>query len=291
MNQSTPGRGLRICIAVLILLVWLPFPVGRLLDGTIAQLVIPVTEPLTRLSVTLRPPVPEISDDHPDLIRLKTENDRSKARIAYLEDRVTNLLSQLRELSSLYEEDATYHYLAVRRATRNWGTNKIGPFKINAGRKHGVEIGVVAMTLSRQLIGRVESVDNLTSTVKPVTDSTIVSIKVRIEAGEPGFDDDIQGSIQPDGTGSFWGDFNASAAITTGAAVRLDDESWGSSNTGLLVGYVENIKNNDDNPLHVTVYVKPSVEVHRLGEVYLKIPESIYTSVTNNNSRSGGDDQ
>jgi len=275
MNSTSSNRRLFVCVILLIILAWSPNPVGRWVDGLISQMVTPISEPLIRLGVFLRPPVQALGEDHPDLVHLRTELESSRSRVANLEHRVSVLTNQLREISVLYEEDRSIRYLQVRRSSPGRHAGRISDFRVNAGLRQGMTPGLVAVTLSRQLVGVVESVDSLTSLIKPITDSGTEPFAVRIEYGDPSFVDDLLGSLTPDGKGLFSGTFDARADIQPGQPVRFADESWGSSNIGLLVGYVQRTEPYDRNPLHQVVYVEPSIPVHRLSEMYLKVPVSL----------------
>jgi len=237
---------------LLIILAWSPIPLGRWVDGLISQMVTPISEPLIRLSVFLRPPVQALGEDHPDLVHLRTELDSSRSRAPNLENRVSVLTNQLREISVLYEEDRSIRYVQVRRSNQSRHAGRITDFRVNAGRRHGIAPGLVAVTLSRQLVGLVESADSLTSTVKPITDSGTEPFAVRIDYGEVGFVDDLPGSLTPDGKGLFTGTFDARSDIQPGQVVRFADESWGSSNIGLLVGYVQRTEPSAYGPMTTT---------------------------------------
>lgn len=285
MMQSHPARRLIIAAAVLLILTIIPWPIADFLDGPLYQIIMPISEPLAHVSAIMRPPRQVTAEQAEEIDQLIIELNTRAERIFFLERQLDLLQHQLSELTSLYQEDPDVIYLPVRRGTGETSAARANAFQVNAGSRQGVTRGSIALTPYRQLVGRVQSVDTLTSSVIPLTHPGTV-LSVRIEAGAPGLEDDQPGSLEADAKGRLIGLFDSRITLPPGTIVRLcDDDVWGRSNTGLVVGQVEHCEPYPEHSLHQRVFVKPTVDVTRLSELLLKIPDSGHGS---NGSRGSG---
>ncbi|NOG54252.1 MAG: hypothetical protein HND57_07980 [Planctomycetes bacterium] len=258
---------------LLLALVILPWPLGDLLDGPAVQMLMPISEPLAHLSATVRPPRRAVPGDAEEIDQLLVELNTRDERIFYLERQVDLLQHQLSELTSLYQEDPDVVYLPVRRGTGGTSAGRANAFQVNAGTRQGVTRETVAITPYRQLIGRVQRVDTLTASIIPIIHPETV-LSVRIEAGADGLQDDEPGSLKADEQGRLSGLFDSGIMFPPGSVVRLcDDDVWGHSNTGLIVGFVEYCEPYPQHSLHQLVSVKPTIDIMRLSDMLLKIPQ------------------
>ncbi len=278
MTVHRHNRNLALTVIILILITLLPWPVriGAWISGVGWQLVVPVTQPLTRVSHALRPEATPFKDDDPVVAEFRDMIEKLRVRIAQLEDQNATLqieLNALRDVASLTPADL-YRPLRVDRSGSAPGESD-HLFQVNAGSRQGVEVGTVAVVPPMQLAGIVTTVTPLTATVLPTTAGSFNVIEVRIDTPGKPFSDDPKGTLQPDEHGNLVGLFDHALIeelhIEPGFAVRLDDAAIGSAHTGLLVGNIVRIESNDANPLHDRVIVKPVSDPARVGSLYLMI--------------------
>ncbi|MFG0330492.1 MAG: rod shape-determining protein MreC [Phycisphaerales bacterium] len=270
----TRSRAYLISVIVLLITTLTPVPFGEWLDGLALQLVTPLSEPLTRLSTTLRPVASELDELDPDVARLRVELEQARSRIANLEDLSARLLRQLEEFQQGYAADAQHHFRLVR--ARRSGRTAVGQgrsFRVNAGRRHGVEIGVAATYDIYHLVGRVTEVDMLTSVVTPITDpGDDAVLEVAVLFAGSSIETGAIGALRPDDEGRLRGFFSREFPIAVGDRVRLRDDSWGELYTGLVVGSVVEVNPSDEFPLRNEIVVEPDIPVSRVASVMLKIP-------------------
>lgn len=254
--------------------------VGALLHDLLMPFLIPVSEPLERLVSSMRPP-DHSSDAATDREReLEITLSEYEARIYELEDRVLTLMQELEEFQAGYASDTSHLFtlLRARRAMESRDPNS-RVFRINAGHKQGVVAGVIAITAGHQLVGRVTSTELLTATITPITqaspDDDAPGIDVVILPAGASIESGFKGNLRATGKGSLAGLFDQSFPITVGDPVRLNDVTWGSSHTGLLVGQVEAIKPYDPEPAFVQIVVRPSLDVDRVSAVMLRLPRDV----------------
>ncbi|MFW5653980.1 MAG: rod shape-determining protein MreC [Planctomycetota bacterium] len=250
---------------------------GRWLNGPVSQLLAPISDPVGRLAHVVRPARSVLSDDDPEVERLTILLEQAEVRIRNLEARAADLAEQVRRLQENYatDVDRTLRFLTADRISTaaNPGSRA---FRINAGRNVGLAPGAVVVADNYQLVGRVVEVDALTSTVLPITDDTpgdggATALAVTLERGDE-FASPSPISLEPTGEGTLIGRADASLPIQPGDKARLNDMTWGSSHTGLLVGRVTSVQQDERNPLWSIIEVRPDIAVDRVAEVILRIP-------------------
>lgn len=278
MTSHRHNRNLALTVVCLLLMTLLPWPVriGGWLSGVAWQLVVPITEPLTRISHVLRPEPKPYGDDDPEMIRLRESNEKYRVRIALLEDENATLqteLNALRDVASLVPADQYRPLLVERSGSAPADSGRL--FQVNAGTRQGVEVGTVAVVPPMQLAGIVTAVTPLTATVLPSTAGAFRVIEVRIDTPDLSFDKDPTGTLEPNEHGQLVGLFDhellGKLGVEAGLPVRLDDPSIGSAHTGLLVGTILRIEPNESNPLHDRVIVQPVRDPTVVHSLYLMI--------------------
>lgn len=153
--------------------------------------------------------------------------------------------------------------------------------KVQAGSKQGVGPSTIALAPGLQLVGRVTSAAERTCMVQIITGkgSQPLSAMVMIRDDSP---DGLRCTLTAVGDGTLRGPVEDRRDPATGAAihpavgqvVRLDDATWSQSARMWLVGRVERVEDNPDQPLRKIITVRPSVDqMDRLSEVILWVPE------------------
>ncbi len=292
MSAAPSNRNLYAALLGLFLLCWLPvpLPISGWLGDVVSQLMIPVTQPLTQISLALRPEPGVIDEGDPAVMALKTALAKLETRNALLESENALLqveLHSLRDLASLTGGDEFFP-LHVQRAG-SAPASRGGIFHVNAGATRGVELGTVVVVPPTQLAGIVTAVNSLSATVTPLTAEGFELIEVRIDRPDLSFADDPKGTLEADGEGRLAGLFETALlerlGVAVGDNVRLDDPRIGAAHTGLLVGVVEEMRDNDANPLHRRLFVRPLANPERQSVYYLMVPK--VNRRGGNGSRSG----
>lgn len=150
-----------------------------------------------------------------------------------------------------------------------------GPVRLNAGSRHGVTPGTVAVYRGAHLIGRVaDDVSRLSCHLVPITDPAIGLLEVIVLPADDPVADLVRAprlQLVPDGTGALAGDLDRTQEVSPGDVVRLSDPVWAESAQGMIVGVVESVEPNDLQPLRNTVVVRPRFHANRVASVTLKI--------------------
>ncbi len=152
---------------------------------------------------------------------------------------------------------------------------------IRAGTRQGVDQNTVAMTFGLQLLGRVVSAGERTSTIAPITSKAAGGLSAVIILDEANPAAGLACTLAPAGDGTLVGDVEDRRDPMTGnvvepvigATVRLRDPShWPRTAQMLMVGKVDRIDPSPKQPLRKIVTVRPAVEnLERVSEVVLRI--------------------
>lgn len=164
---------------------------------------------------------------------------------------------------------------------------------VRAGKRHGVQVNDVAAVRGVQIVGRVERAGERTCLVRPILDESIGPIEAEVFAkrGEgvpPGAEITSRGlrcQLEPAGGGGggvlrgplmavFEGDDLSPLLPEAGDVVRLSDASWPESAQMLVLGRVEDIGKDEQQPLRYIVTVRPEVDLTRVAEVILRTSPS-----------------
>lgn len=293
MNQPHSNRFFYAAVAIMLLTALLPMPaaVGMWLHARVTSLVVPVSEPLTRLATALRPPQASMTGTSDPVVReYEMQLERARERTATLEATVAYLARMLDEFQRGYAADAIgqYRLVAARRSAVS-AIPGVGTFSINVGSSSGAEVGTLVISGGYQLVGRVSAVSSLTCEVLPITTpvtprsdtrAAIGTDVIRVEfmpsesgAPVPG----VLGTLKPsaDGTGRLEGTISADVPVKIGDLARLNDPGWGDALSRLLVGRVVDLRPDARNSLlYQTVTVAPDMDVRSVYDVFLRIRQT-----------------
>ncbi|MCK4871538.1 MAG: hypothetical protein KAS72_02320 [Phycisphaerales bacterium] len=154
--------------------------------------------------------------------------------------------------------------------------------KVKGGRNRGIVVGAVAVYRGVHLVGRVSSVEALTSTVEPITDAGASYLNCVIM---PPGDESLlaQGAAcqlrpHPTQPNLLTGDVAKTAnwlddEMIDDLIVRLDDDHWPAGSQALVVGRVVRHFRDDAHPLRLRVDVRPVYQpLDRLPKLLLRFP-------------------
>lgn len=267
-----------ITITVLLVLAFAPLRWTRWVGWFAAQVevaIVPITHPLTIVVDTVVPA--RLADPE--------ASEREVAIGAELE-RVRHELLQIREenkrLSRLIDQfsrgAAITPNLNVKQVTRPRIANLVGDLLlVRTGHIDGLTQGTVVVADAVQLLGRVSRVDGRTSTVLPITAKSAQRIMATVLLNESGTEQ-AQCLLTPMGDGTLRGEIAKPTAqdewsVVVGQEVRLLDNQWPNSAQMLVVGKIERVERNADQPLRLRIIVRPTVgDLRRVPEVILRIP-------------------
>ncbi len=183
-------------------------------------------------------------------------------------------IRELQEAHRLHQGTAHIGTLFARITSRS-PDRAGGMVRLNAGSRHGVTVGTVAVFRGGHLIGRVVGdVGRLSSWLIPITDPAVRFVEVVIlpaDELEPRMGKAPPVLLRPDGTGGLVGDLDKSFEVSRGDIAVLADPYWPPSGQGMKIGLLESVTASAADPLRVDVLVRPQFHAHRLGSVTLKI--------------------
>lgn len=251
--------------------------------GTLAQtLAAPISHPVSRFIRWVAPAAPLVAgeDNASHAWRLRAE----EFETLYLRERSSNerLLEQIALLQSGL---ALNPGLGVRQlATPVIGASSdlsSGLMSVRAPRQSAITTGTtIAVVEGVQLLGRVDSVRAMIALVRPITDRSSSRIEGVVVLGDSREAPRLRCSLSPAGDGTLVGPVEdpsglpAGVSLAIGQRVRLADPTWPESAQELIVGQVESIRPNPDQPLRQMLVVRPLVDLSRVSEVVLRIPVS-----------------
>lgn len=237
--------------------------------------IVPVTHPFTIVVDTIVPA--RITDP--------AASEREQAVIDELQ-RVQFELLQMRQenerLSGLIDRyargAAITPELNVKQVNRPRIANLTGDLLlVRTGSVEGLSQGTVVVADAVQLLGRVARIDGRTSTVLPITAASAQPIMAAVLLNEDG-SRQARCLLKPMGDGTLRGDvanpsLDENTNIRVGQEVRLQDSQWPTNAQMLLVGHIERVERNENQPLRPSIIVRPTVDdLRRVPEVILRIP-------------------
>lgn len=157
-----------------------------------------------------------------------------------------------------------------------------GILRVKGGTRQGITVASIATGPGLQLVGRVNGVSPTTCTVVPITARNAGNIRARIMlASDPSNADGLACSLVPAGDGTLIGpveDRRAPGSAdpirpSIGQLVRLDDPGrWPAMAQMTLIGVVERVEPNPDQPLRSLVVVRPRIDrLERLAEITIRL--------------------
>ncbi len=266
-----------ITIVVLFVLSFMPARWLGWTDWFAAQVrvaIVPITHPLT---ITIDAIVPtRISDPEASERERMIGSELERMRLELLQTRQEN--ARLGQLIEQYSRGAAITpELNVKQVTRPRVGNLAGDLLLIRTGTAEVAQGTVVVADAVQLIGRVSRVDGKTSIVLPITAPGAQPIMGAVLLSEDG-KQQARCFLRPTGDGTLRGEvarpaLNEELSIRVGQEVRLQDSQWPTSAQMLLVGLIERVENNPEQPLRPRIIVRPQIEdLRRIPEVILRIP-------------------
>lgn len=280
-TRINPRRLFPPAVAALLLFAFLPLRATRWLnwfsDLTI-RLVAPVSHPVAQFARWINPADPD--PDPADLARLREELDGF--RTLYFRERSRNAELH-RRIEELQQGLSLNPDIAVRVRTApviGSSTDASGAIlRVRLGSDVGVDPGAVATVGGTQLLGKVVAVSSELCQVRPITDRASGPLLARVILTPDG--DGPLCTLRPIGNGALKGPVEdisanprlASIGLAPGQEVRLDDDAWPASAAMLTIGTITSIEPASDSPLRRIITVTPRVDLSRVSEVVLRIPE------------------
>lgn len=252
--------------------------------GPLMALIAPVSGPLAAVSSWVRPPAEAgTTEERVTVQQLLQDRERLATDLLRSEQRNRELEDLVRELQG--GAGVTGRSPVIRLEASRVGANLPGgTIDVARGRRDGVIGGTVAIARrSEQLVGIVTAAGRMTSTVHLLTDEHLEPALVEgvvLPGGDPGSADAIEldglprVQLEPAGDGTLVAEavgVDDADRMAVGQRVRLDDPSWPTAASMLVIGRVTALEPTED-PLFRRVVVTPEVEPGRLRSVILLIP-------------------
>ena len=199
-----------------------------------------------------------------ELLRTQLENDRLRQTIKDLQSGIA-----LQGSSPVRQLEAS-----VLGTSSDTDT---GMLTVRAGAQQGLTTDAVALAPGLQLLGRVVSVSERTSSVRSIIAKSGEALTAMIMIQE-GVADGLRCTLTPVGDGTLRGPVsdrrdpatNAPIEPRPGQLVRLDDPSWPRISRMLKLGVVESVEPSPNQPLRRIVTVRPTVpDLERVSDVIL----------------------
>ena len=283
-------RPLVITTAVVVLLAFLPtrwlVPWTSDVGSIIALPLTPLGHAAGSALAFVRPPSGQELPSEGELNRILDERDAYRGRWHAARLQVEQLeleLAQLQNARSAPELGVSADWSPRNAAVvRHTPGGHGGLLRLNAGIRHGVTAGTVAVVDGDQLVGRVaDGVGQLSSVLIPIgstSDDTSNDLLARIQPMDDtlAVDDGVSIRLKPIGGGLLQGlvarDPGQTAVVQPGQAVRLArDRAWQQTAWGMLIGTVVRVEASDETPLRERITVQRTILPERLPTVTLKI--------------------
>ena len=235
----------------------------------------PLADAGLRLGRMLRGPEGEAGGESEAVRRRTEELEATRVLLHAARLRIEALQEEIRHL-----QDARRFHQGVQidplfaRITGRSPDGGRGPVRINAGSRHGVTSGTVAVYRGAHLIGRVgDDVGRLSCRIVPVTNpATGLMEAIILPADDPAAEIADAPRLQLVVQGLFLvGDLDRNLVVQAGDVVRLSDAAWPDSAQGMILGTVKSVEPKDLQPLNNRITVEPTFYAHDVASVTLKI--------------------
>lgn len=282
-GQSLQARRLLpIAIATLLIMSQLPLSVLgwlRWFSSLTETLVMPASHPFAYVSRLVAPARPFRSSN--DAVRI-LEDELEKFKQLYLSQQLENerqqrLLSEFRAGAVIAGAEPVRQVAAtIIGASSDLSSSAL---RARAGGRLGVHVDAVAVAPGLQLVGRVIAVGGRTCEIQLITSKAAGPMRARVmldEASGAGLD----ALLTPQGDGTLRGPVEDRREPISGAPlepaigqnVRLvDTERWPRSASMFIIGKVEQVFADPDQPLRKVVMVRPALKLDRVSEVILRL--------------------
>lgn len=289
-NASRSQRAFAAAVLVTVVLALLP--TSWLLPWTsgLAAVLSAIVQPAGQVGVSirnwLRPPNDPVAKESQQVQQLIDDREELRQLLYASRLRIEVLEEEMRE-----RQDAQRFNQGVQidplfaRITGRTPDRPRGMVRLNVGARNGVTPGTVAVFRGVHLIGRVAGdVARLSSWLVPIIDrNTGLLEAIILPADDPvaPVEDAPRLQLTQDTHGALIGDLEKDVVVQRGDIVRLSDPAWPDSAQGMIIGFVESVREQDQRPLLNAITVRPQYHAHRLAFVTLKIERRV--------SRSEGD--
>ena len=271
----------RSALAVALLLSLLP---ARALSGWTGEFASLVTLPLVPLQHAgrvvagwIRPSVGVAYAEREVAATLARERNEARSLYRRLELENVRLRREIELLSAATSRSPGLAIRAVRAsavaASPPGPRSGAGSLKLNAGRRQGVEAGMVATRDGDTVVGRVVGMPSaLTSDAVPIGGAGAIEVVLLPPDEATELARAPRGMLKPDGRGGFTCDLGQAIGVGVGWTARLADDRWPRAAQGLRVARVTAAAPLETSPLHTRLHLEPasdpleSVEVVLVGD-------------------------
>lgn len=241
---------------------------GRLTDTFVA----PISHPLAKLSRWLWPAGSRF--DNKEMQQMDEERERLAQMFLREQSENQRLRDLIKEIQRGQELNPSFPVrqivASVYRSSSDLSSRVLS---VRVGEREGVVPGTVVTCAGLQLFGKVVEAGRMASVVQPITSKAAGRLLAQVMASEV-TSDGTPCTLDPVGDGTLRGPISErpGSPVTVGMTVRLNDpDRWPGSAQKLLVGRVEAIEPDANNPLRQTIVVRPTVLLDRVSEVYLRL--------------------
>lgn len=253
---------------------WLEWPHEKILIAAA-----PLSRPLIVLGSWLRGGRTRVEDE--GLRILEEQLELTKAELLRQRQENARLIQTIADLNSAFRP-RNEPIRQVVAGVIAYSTDPRSPFlTAQAGTLQGVALPAFALAPGLQLVGQVVAIEERVCTIRPITSRAAGPLRcvVIIKPGDPS---GLVCTLRPAGDGTLRGPVEDRRDLATntpiepavGQDVRLDDPAWPMSSRMLLIGRVERIDPNPDQPLRRILTIRPTVEgLDRLSEVIIWSPD------------------
>jgi hypothetical protein len=291
MVQSLRARQLLI-LAVVLLVALSFFPLGWLgpvksLHNLHTLLTAPISNPISNVSRWALPAKGSAIDD-PAVAAFEEKIEELDAALKRTLIENQRLNAELADMRLFRQLNPGVSFMTVNAPVIGTASDlSSGILRVKAGSKQGVSLSSIATGPGLQLVGRVNGVSPTTCTVIPITARGAGGFKARIMiSDDPANADGLSCQLVPAGDGTLTGpveDRRAPGSAESirprvGQLVRLDEPGrWPAMAQMTLIGVVERVEPNPDQPLRSLVFVRPRIDrLDRLAEVTIRLtPEDV----------------
>ena len=251
--------------------------------GLTTMLVAPITHPFARVGRLLIPA--EVAQEKRSAETLAEQLDEEMARRTRVERENERLRATIEQLS---RGAAVAPDVPVRQLVRQVIEPSPRLMRVRVDPADGVTPNAIATAAGVQLVGRVVEAEGRSVLIQAITARDAPKIRAEIgltddaSAGRacllaPGPDGTLRGEVEAAeatadpgaGVPPAAGD----AGLRVGQTVRLSDDQWPRHAQMLVIGVVESVEPHERQPLRQVVTVRPTVDLHRLAEVVLRLPD------------------
>ncbi|MCA9274440.1 MAG: hypothetical protein KDA29_00270 [Phycisphaerales bacterium] len=268
-----------ITIVVLFILSFLPARLLKWTDWFSAQVqvaIVPITHPMTIVVDTIVPA--RISNPAASERERALLNEVERLKLDLLQTREENA-RLARQMEQRFKFDDTFYKERIRLAVRPRVNNLAGDILvIRTGNVEGLTQGTVVVSETTQLVGRVSRVDRKTAQVLPITAPGAQPIMGVVLLNDDGTEQ-VRCFLRPTGNGTLRGEvarpsLEETVRIEVGQEVRLYDSQWPTSAQMLMIGTIERIEPDPEQPLRPQIVIRPTFDdLRRLPEVTFRIPD------------------